>query len=133
MRFLKSLLALTGAVCLVVACALEIGQTNTQVYLDRFYDAAVENDLHLPPPPQIKIANILGICGSAGITLDNQDWLKLTDTQREALLFHELGHCVLSLGHIEGRPHIMNSVLISEDYYRENRGQLINDLFQEVQ
>jgi len=41
----------------------------------------------------------VGWCGPSGVTLDRSFWEKSSDLGREALVFHELGHCVLGLGH----------------------------------
>lgn len=75
---------------------------------------------------------LLGICthtneGVPWIRLDWDRWKKLSDTRKEVLVFHELGHCFRGLGHTNGG--IMNAVMISDQDYLNNRESYINDLF----
>ena len=58
-----------------------------------------------------------------------QNWDLLSATQREITIFHELGHCLLGLGHYDDKPAIMNTYIMSSRYYRENREVLIDELF----
>lgn len=46
----------------------------------------------LPPP-------FVGTCGGGKIKLDPTSWEKASPEQREVLVWHELGHCALGLGH----------------------------------
>lgn len=47
--------------------------------------------------------NVIGVCKIKGeekdIEIDPEWWSKANDLNREILMFHELGHCVLSQGH----------------------------------
>jgi hypothetical protein len=47
--------------------------------------------------------------------------------------FHELGHCILGLPHIESRPDIMNAVLPTAEYASEHWPELLRQLFNESQ
>ena len=58
-------------------------------------------------------------------------WESTTETYRQILMYHELGHCVLNRGHIEPtlylsimNPHIMHSSL-----FDVNRSKYIDELF----
>ncbi len=62
------------------------------------------------------------------IVVSEKQWNGLSDIQREALIFHELGHCVLGLDHTSG---IMQASLISGAKYQANRSTLIEELFHE--
>lgn len=70
------------------------------------------------------------------IHLDEDYWEKSDEYEREALIFHELGHCVLDREHDDSiifvdsgpRPKsLMNSFLFSE--YKKNRGYYIWEMF----
>lgn len=49
---------------------------------------------------------------------------------KKALLYHELGHCLLGLEHKEVQPPvIMNPSLLLEIYYKANWTKLVDELF----
>lgn len=43
---------------------------------------------------------ILGSDGSRAIEIDSAHWAQASDDDREQVLFHELGHCAMHLGHV---------------------------------
>ena len=54
-------------------------------------------------------------------------------TKEKALIFHELGHCLLDLGHSDPNTKmLMNPYLFDEKTYASNWTQLQNELFQLV-
>jgi hypothetical protein len=68
-------------------------------------------------------APLVGECvflldGTKVIHFDRTFWNQATDNQREELTFHELGHCVLGLGHIFTiRPYIgPTSIMIPYEF-----------------
>jgi hypothetical protein len=78
---------------------------------------AVFDDLrHIVPPVAGK--TVLGTCTSGVVRIDRTYWASLatTDADREALMYHELGHCALGRGHVEGwtthtHPHLNGAVV----------------------
>lgn len=44
------------------------------------------------------------------ISINKEWWVDVDEEEREALIFHELGHCELGLGHTE-KPGIMNGFI----------------------
>ena len=79
-----------------------------------------------------------GYMGSKKIVIDASFWDRITEDSREQLIFHELGHCVLGLDHIDkikkGCPvSIMNSYAFSQDEivkcYIPNKRIYFNRLF----
>jgi hypothetical protein len=78
---------------------------------------AVFDDLrHIVPPVEGK--TVLGTCTSGVVRIDRSYWLRFTttDADREALMYHELGHCALGRGHAEGwtahtHPHLNGAVV----------------------
>ncbi len=82
----------------------------------------------------------VGMCqfssnGKNKVQLSTSDWKNGSDTFREMLMFHELGHCLLGRGHkntkhSSGRPEsIMNSSLFNQNTYLANRDQYLKELF----
>lgn len=56
-------------------------------------------------------------------------WDKASGADRMTLLYHELGHCALGLGHTDGEPDIMNSYLLDEKIVDTRWDDLINKMF----
>ena len=72
----------------------------------------------------------------AEIFVDKEQWETLNHLQREVLVYHELGHCILDYNHICDRMAIMNPAInfypielyqqmwdrLVEDFFDKNRG-----------
>lgn len=81
----------------------------------------------------------IGMCryggGSASVQLSSSAWARGSETFREMLVYHELGHCMLGRGHrntrlSSGNPEsLMNSVLFNERTYAANRDYYLRELF----
>lgn len=124
--------------------------TPVQEYYERFiYEASVRGlDLEYATYQveasisDIPEHNVIGQCSwdqthKHAITLDKAYWNSANDLQREFVVFHELGHCVL------GRDHVDNSdvnghcasIMTSGTgdcrvlYIQSNRTKLLNELF----
>lgn len=69
------------------------------------------------------------------IVVDSKVWERLTDSERRALLFHEMGHCVRLRKHLDaktpdGMPaSVMATYPLHEEYYLEHMEQLDTELF----
>lgn len=90
-------------------------------------DLTIEFGLPGPPPT-------IGLCmWSAGTTpaiiIDKNFWDGHDGYMKEALIFHEMGHCVKQLDHNDTGLHIMNSIIPPHDRYVKNRQLLILELF----
>jgi hypothetical protein len=108
------------------------------------------------PPMKINLANItqsiyngfnsretntIGIClpdnkGGKHILIDRKFWSEASYQEKELLIFHELGHCVLNRGH-DSRMFcdntdysIMNPILMLGYEYQKNKEHYLQDLFQ---
>jgi beta-lactamase regulating signal transducer with metallopeptidase domain len=76
--------------------------------------------------------------GSKAIVIDQLYWNRVNDREREYLVFHELGHCVLGREHKDTRDEngICTSIMQSGDggceglYNSENRDKLLEELFE---
>lgn len=72
------------------------------------------------------------------VEVDNQFWNRATDMEKEYVVFHELGHCVLGKDHNDARntdgtcSSIMQSGLTScrVTYNSSNRESYLNELFE---
>jgi hypothetical protein len=80
--------------------------------------------------------DIAGICYpfSKSIELDESYWNTLNDAGKEALIFHELGHCVLFRGHSDYKKgdHCPASLMHSELHprcYEHYKDYYIKELF----
>lgn len=128
------------------------------VYLDRFeslaaqYNRSVDfSNLVVTYDDSLSGSNTLGVCRSGGssspmITINTKFWksASVSNSAREQLMFHELGHCVL------GRPHnsqtvfasdssytpipvsIMHPYHLSRAFYEGNYSQYLSELFLQV-
>ena len=86
----------------------------------------------------------VGVCyswasGARKIVIDRNQWYnRITELQREALMWHELGHCGLNFGHNDTvRPdrcpvHIMNWQLISHFCYNKNYDDYIRRFLEDM-
>jgi hypothetical protein len=82
-----------------------------------------------------------GLCShfpSPEVTIDSTAWQGLSEVQREVVVFHELGHCILGRGHLAETlpggfvasvmfPQV--SIGIDQPYYQEHRQAYIDELF----
>jgi len=82
----------------------------------------------------------VGMCsfsssGRNHVDFSTSAWSRGSDTFKEMLSFHELGHCLLGRGHkntthSSGRPEsIMNSWLFNEKTYLANRDAYLKELY----
>ena len=77
-----------------------------------------------------------GICSGRGVIKINKElWFDITsDAKKEALIFHELGHCLLGRDHVDdlfddGCPiSLMHPILISEYCYEKHKEDLQYEL-----
>lgn len=72
------------------------------------------------------------------ITINRAVWPMLDEPRREALLFHEIGHCILGRPHDDAevvlggrsRPEsVMATYLLDSNVYQANREAYLNELF----
>lgn len=90
------------------------------------------------------MGNAIGYCiislNSRVITINRKYWNIASNIERELLIFHELGHCLLFLGHDDlllssgTSRSIMTSALTSDLVwnYRNNKKYYIDQLFHNV-
>lgn len=73
--------------------------------------------------------NMIGLCHDGyEVSLSRLAWSSLTEHEKEMLVYHELGHCLLNLGHAPS-PAIMEPVMISQSWYKEHRDEAVYELF----
>jgi hypothetical protein len=80
----------------------------------------------------------IGVCEvgiGRKITIDPSSWATLQEYSRQNLIFHELGHCILNLGHdstlmSNGIPNsLMNPSLLPDGIFEFFRSHYMNQLF----
>jgi len=88
--------------------------------------------------------NKVGVChswsnGKSKILIDRGQWEdKLSELQKEALIWHEFGHCALNFGHNDSqRPdkcptHIMNWQLLSDYCYNKHYNDYIRRFLEDM-
>ena len=103
-------------------------------YVDKFIEIYKK-----PMPPLIvTIGDLdtgLAFCdrfdnGQKKIRIQKDSWETLCIAQKQAVIFHELGHCVLNRDHTENESiSYMRTAISLCDFYEENEFDLINELF----
>lgn len=116
-------------------------EEETRPYLDVFKGLAAARGLDLDYDElSISFAdlkdNIAGTCYSNGhIDIDPEIWKRYGDDEREVLIFHELGHCLLNRGHTSGNfsdnapVSIMNPTIMYPVFYRRRKDYYRSELF----
>lgn len=125
-------------------------EAELQVHFDNFVEEAETQGITISLDQidiggyieNIETRGTLGQCksysdGSKQITIDQPFWNQASDLEREYVVFHELGHCVLGREHSDEKDGNGNCVSImqsgngdcSGNYNSQNRNSLINELF----
>lgn len=83
----------------------------------------------------------VGVCikytnGTREILINKEAWNDFSDTKREILIFHELGHCSLDRSHDDSlhnnhKTSVMHSILLDENIYNSYYDEYIIELFTE--
>lgn len=121
-----------------------------EVYYKRFIDEAFMRGLDVEYATyqveatigEITTPNVIGTCSwdqaqKHSIVLDRVYWRSASDLQREFLVFHELGHCVLGRGHVDSSDASGNCISIMSSgtgdcrvlYLSSYRNRLVDELF----
>ncbi len=127
-----------------VACGqprLEVG--GFEYYLEKFelealkhYKYVITKDLKIRMVDKIEGMDKPGIVGLCSETLGfnpniqilRSYWEAVNETEREMLIYHELGHCILGRNHSSYNG-IMSATLRPYQEYLEHREEYIVDLF----
>ena len=121
-----------------------------EAYYERFIDEAYVRGIDVEYATyqveatigEITTPNVIGTCSldqthRHSIVLDRVYWRNATDLQREFLVFHELGHCVLGREHVDNSDGNGNCISIMSSgtgdcrvvYSNSNRLRLLDELF----
>lgn len=71
----------------------------------------------------------LGIAGSNYIILSKDRFPKLSKKLQEYVIYHELGHCALGLGHSDDTADIMYPTTWTDKYWINEKEELLDKLF----
>lgn len=150
MNRICSTLFLLGSLVLLSACGrdkvLDVGPFAS--YVAKFEARSVQvgqptkvDDLVMKFGPT-NSASEAGYCEIAAdddapptITINLDTWLGMDEAKREALAFHELGHCVLRRVHLSGELSVgiplsvMNPYTLEGNIYEGNLGYYTQELF----
>jgi hypothetical protein len=130
---------------LLAACAPQAGApvypvpSDIQPYLSTFEAKYGYNVSYIQYSFSSLESPYVGMCtidnGSESITIDPTFWSEIDDNQKEALVMHELGHCVLFRAHLNTlQPNgddtsVMNAYMMAESAYVNQRDYYLNELF----
>ena len=124
--------------------------TDLEPFLDRFitevnnYSYSLNQNFDLVFDKTLKggIPAVLGHCDNGAtpvVRINPYTWVQLSDTKKEILIFHELGHCLMGKsGHNDSnvtvnlvsiKESIMTTTIISETMYLDNRIYYLNEFF----
>lgn len=85
-------------------------------------------------PPGTSSSVTVGLCQTADgttpeITIDSVEWPDLTASEKEELLMHEMGHCVLYYRHATHSTSIMYPYLADGNVYFDNKDRFLQEFF----
>lgn len=154
---MKSKFYLLGT-CFLMTLAWSCSQENNneieaelQIHFDNFADEANARGVNVSLEDldisgyveHIEQRGTLGQCksysdGSKQVVIDEPYWNRVDENEREYLVFHELGHCILGREHLDTKDEngICTSIMQSGDgdcrgiYDLTNREQLLQELFE---
>lgn len=143
-RLVFSILLLVSASACGRSAVYDVGEF--QPYVDRFTNEAANRGKSMKVTDlvikygQLQRPLERGACEISPdepptITIRQDTWLAMTEAEREELLFHELGHCVLRRLHKSdvaenGLPvSIMNPFIVRGDLYSLNQDYYLDELF----
>ena len=88
----------------------------------------IRNDLIITFNPNLKA---VGVCKlrENKIEINNYEWINSTSYQKEFILFHELGHCVLMRNHNDNYFNYMNTFYPAHETIKQYRQVLYDDFF----
>jgi hypothetical protein len=128
---------------LLVSCSSNaLKDPEVKTFVSRF-EAACKKKVNIAIEwgslPTDKTGKTIGICRGFGdkvslrsIVLDKEYWARASYWQRESLVFHELGHCILNRFHVTAYDKDYNPVSIMHPFtfgnYLERRAELVKEL-----
>lgn len=114
------MLIMVGPCCSTITITPDLKKVTPIFYADKQFTDHIDRFLELSRKKHLKIRNhtvfgtlgysdpdddsdTVGLCNYflKKVTIDKQYWKRLNNTRREALIFHELGHCTLFRGHTD--------------------------------
>lgn len=136
------LLSIGWLVLALVACGIDYNPNWAVEYIERFNQEGssrgcyinarnanyeMVDEFSIPKIDQVEHA--IGYCMSNGTIEILKSWWNnvATETQKEMVMFHEMGHCVLHLRHT--KTGLMQPSLMSDSVYNYNRKALLDQLF----
>lgn len=116
-----------------------------RIYTEDFFREAEARKVHCVPASSLSFQSakkvqevfkdeklyVIGYCTSDGkIVLNENAWAYFSDVEKRALVFHELGHCILNLGHSDlAALNLMAPQILTETQLTTNWPLLVEKLF----
>jgi len=129
---MKLIIAISAVILLsLVACSRTTLEEELQVHIDTFErHCQIEVDIPIEFKDTLPREGEVGNCGKNNkVSLLRSFWIRISKTNKEVLVLHELGHCILNKGHKKGT--IMQGELLHENKYLPWRRELIEELCNE--
>lgn len=152
---MKRLVRLSIVACFLLSCESEeinlVIDDELQPYIDLFVEEAsmrgleirIEDELFTASIRSINRPNVAGQCthgeGTVSqVLIDEDAWRRYDDQEKESLVFHELGHCILKRAHRDHQDAEGNCLSLMEsgtsgcklEYSTQTRERLLDELFE---
>ena len=154
-KTLLNLIILLFSIILFQSCAKNENEhfieRQLETYFEEFSEEAQErgievdfDDLEISAYVEnIEKVGTLGQCqqysdGTKEVVIDENYWKNLSNSEKEFLVFHELGHCVLGRDHLDASDERGNCISIMQSgegdcrmrFRRNNREEYLDELFE---
>ncbi len=156
MRFLAIILVMTSFGCTTTNHSLTVVDKEPYHYIDSAFRSSVHLFETMAVSRGIVLddsnlsitfgmvrnakSSVVGTCqldalGIMIIKVHDESWAKMGPYEREELIFHELGHCILARPHCTAKDKggmpisLMYPTMTPKDHYKKNRKEMINELF----
>lgn len=141
---MKNALFLLSWSFLFIACGkketrFEVGQEHVHAFekasKEVGHPVAVDNLIIQLGETGVAAANCVWGSGTPELTIKRDFWVSASDVQREIIVFHEMGHCILNRDHLDSRradgtpQSLMNTYAVTAREYKKARSYYIQELF----
>lgn len=133
MRFL--IILLLSSSCAWHSIQENLAQKEVTRFQNEFIRTALKKGINLTPA-KISFVDITeqfknpshgaAMCHRGEIFIDQYWWRQTTVWDKEQVVFHELGHCLLKLPHLKG---IMNTSAVPSPIYLKYKKDLLDQMF----
>jgi hypothetical protein len=129
----------TWLLIFILGCATRPGPQDVELkpYLDQFVSDGAKRGVTLDPSTiglsfvdSYQVSTMIGQCSGTtkmgNITILRGYWERAHPIERMSIMYHELGHCLLKLDHVEGPTNLMSPMAL---YYWEFEPEMVDQMF----